>query len=121
MTACFDVQEMFDEYFKAAKLNKVANKTFRLHLWLYKAEEEPLTPEEIEEGQSFFTNRSPPTDPLRALSSCRGQANMHCNCRRILRCPRAKTTFKTFDSLAHSVVWESWLGRAAPHAAWCGL
>ena len=36
------VQEMFEEYFKAANAQKTPSKTFRLQVWLYKAEEQTV-------------------------------------------------------------------------------
>ena len=36
------MQEMFEEYFKAANAQKTPSKTFRLQVWLYKAEEQTV-------------------------------------------------------------------------------
>lgn len=50
--APFFLQEMFEEYWNAARQRSQPGKTFRLQIWLYKAEEDDVTPEELEFSRS---------------------------------------------------------------------
>ncbi|KAK9826720.1 hypothetical protein WJX81_001147 [Elliptochloris bilobata] len=53
-----DVQEMFEEFFRALKVPGTPVKTFRLRVVLFPAAEEPMTPEELADAQHFFSTSS---------------------------------------------------------------
>ncbi|KAK9829327.1 hypothetical protein WJX72_005201 [[Myrmecia] bisecta] len=53
-----DVQEMFDEYWRSLRLPGTPVKSFRIRVYLFPAEEEELTAEELQEGTVFFRSSS---------------------------------------------------------------
>ncbi len=48
-------QEMLDEYQRGLRIPGTPIKTFRLRVLLFPAAEEPFTPEEIADGEIFFS------------------------------------------------------------------
>lgn len=48
-------QEMLDEYQRGLRIPGTPIKTFRLRVLLFPAAEEPFTPEEIADGEFFFS------------------------------------------------------------------
>ena len=49
-----DLQELVDEYYAHLERPGTPSRTFRIRLFAFTATEEPLTPDEILEGESFF-------------------------------------------------------------------
>ena len=48
-------QEMLDEYQRGLHIPGTPIKTFRLRVFLFPALDEPFTPEEIADGEQFFS------------------------------------------------------------------
>lgn len=53
-----DLKEMFEEYFRGLRMPGTPVKTFRLRVFLFPAEEEPFTPEDILDGQHLLSSRT---------------------------------------------------------------
>jgi hypothetical protein len=54
MCVCF-LQELIEDYLAHLQRPGTPCKTFRIKVFVFMAAEEPLTPDEIMEGQHFFT------------------------------------------------------------------
>ncbi len=50
----YPLQELFEEYFAHLHRPGTPSKTFRIRVFAFPATEEPMTPDEIMEGDSFF-------------------------------------------------------------------
>lgn len=53
-----NLQEMFEEYASHLLRPGTPSKTFRIKLFVFAAAEEPLTPDEIMDGENFFRSGS---------------------------------------------------------------
>lgn len=49
------LQEMLEEYQRGLRIPGTPIKTFRLRVLLFRASEEPFTPEELADGEEFFS------------------------------------------------------------------
>jgi hypothetical protein len=49
------LQEMLDEYHRGLRIPGTPIKMFRLRVLLFRAAEEPFTPEELADGEQFFS------------------------------------------------------------------
>lgn len=54
----FRLQELFDEYARALRLPGTPVKTFRLRVFLFRAAEDPLTPEDIAAADKYLSSRA---------------------------------------------------------------
>lgn len=62
-------QEMLEEYQRGLRIPGTPIKTFRLRVLLFRASEEPFTPEELADGEQFFSrSRCEPSSGARWTS-----------------------------------------------------
>ncbi|GAB4816617.1 hypothetical protein N2152v2_003663 [Parachlorella kessleri] len=59
-----DLQELFDEYARALRMPGTPVKTFRMRVFLFRAAEDPLTPEDIVAGDRYLSSRASSIDKL---------------------------------------------------------
>ncbi|WIA22655.1 hypothetical protein OEZ86_009625 [Tetradesmus obliquus] len=70
-----DLQELVEDYFAHLERPGTPSKTFRIKVFVFMAAEEPLTPDEIMEGQTFFSEMRVAPPRLRTYRGLDGRSS----------------------------------------------